>query len=501
MIGYRRVVRMSASEAWNRMRGLDWGIATADNIGAPALTPGERTASIRGVCAPVSGHADRWARDLREVVGVTPVAHRAIVGWPYLQPDGPGGWDRAALDRCDRALDARLAAGLRPSLTLLHTDLPAWLDDEGGWLLRETALRFADFAAELGRRFGDRVNRWITFTDLAAPSLADRVAGIRPPGRGIGAAGLPAVHHVLLAHGLAVRALRDAAVYGKIGSALPLIGSYAATGDPWDRIALESFESWTLRLFLDPLLLSEHMTQDDGTSPVAESGCVRPGDMEIIGGPQDFLGFTWAGSCRIAAPENLARVLPAMGCFGALNDVNRLLVRLGFTIVPFDEVPTSSNGWPIVPEALADAVAAARDLYGDLLPPLYITDSGIGELDTAGPPGRITERRRALLAARLAWLSDVMAEGVDVRGYEYWSVMDNLEWQLRYYRLYGIAVPDREPVTQPPIPCDWIGAGTFDQPRPAASVTTTATTATTTDPADVAAAAGKPGTVRLLRRD
>jgi len=469
------MVSMGGPAIGDQIRDLGWGTATAESLGTPAYGGG---------VAPMSQYARRWCGDVREVVGVVPDARRVVLGWPHLQPDGPGRWDTAALDRCDRALDAMLDGGLRPSLALLHVDLPGWLERAGGWLARDTALRFADYAAEVARRFGDRVDRWITCTDFVAPSLADHVAGMRPPGRGIGSAGMPAVHHVLLGHGLAVEALRAAGISGTVGGAMPLVGSYAATDDPWDRIALERCETWTIRLLLDPLLLGEHLAPEDGPSPVEASGCVRPGDMEIIRTPQDFLGLSWSVAFRVAAPENLVRVLPARGYFGALNDVNRLLTRLGFVIAPLDGVATTSHGWPIVPEAPADAVAAVRDIYGDLLPPLYLTDRGSGHLDGAGSAEQIDARRRALLAARLGWLSVVMAEGVDVRGYEYWSYMDDLEWVLQYVRLYGMAVPEREPELSPP-PCDWVKSGPFR----------------VTDPmGPVSAGAGGPGIVRAFPR-
>ncbi|MER5182441.1 family 1 glycosylhydrolase [Streptomyces sp. NPDC002896] len=433
------------------LRGVDWGVATADAIAAPPPPLSER-----------GGHFRQWTDDIRQLVGATADSHRMVAGWPQLQPDGPDSWDHEALDRCDRALDSLLARGVRPSLTLLHRSLPPWLDASGGWLARDTAEHFAAYAAEMGHRFGDRVERWITSTDLAGPTLADHVAGMYPPGRGTGRAGLPAVHHILLANGLAVRALRAAGVSGRIGTTVTLVGGYAATDDPFDRLAVERLESWTNRLFLDPMLLGEHMVTEDDVSPVEATGCVHPGDLEIIATAQDLLGLSWHTPFRVTAPENLPRVLPTTKCLSALNEVNRLLVGLGFAIVPFDDVETTAYGWPIVPEALADAVAGLHELYGDLLPPLSIIDNGMGDLDLVDETGHSDDaRRRALLRARLSWLAGVIARGVDVCGYEYWSVLDNLEAKFRYTRLYAMAVPDHEPPPRPPMPSDWMHRGAF----------------------------------------
>ncbi|MEE1762821.1 MULTISPECIES: family 1 glycosylhydrolase [unclassified Streptomyces] len=439
------------------LRGVDWGVATADTIAAPPPPPPEQ-----------GGHFRQWTDDIGQLLGVTPDTHRMVAGWPRLQPEGPegpggpGGWDREALDRCDRALDALLAQGKRPALTLFDRTLPPWLDAAGGWLARDTAEHFAAYAAELGRRFGDRVERWITSTDLAGPTLADHVAGMYSPGRGAGRAGLPAVHHILLANGLATQALGAVGVRGRIGTTITLVGGYAATDDPYDRLALERLESWTNRIFLDPLLLGEHMVTEEDVSPVAASGCVRPGDMEIIATAQDLLGLSWHTPFRVTAPENLPRVLPTANCRSALNEVNRLLVGLGFAIVPFDDVETTAYGWPIIPEGLADAVAGLYELYGDLLPPLSIVDNGMGDLDLVDDTGHSDDtRRRALLRARLSWLAGIVAAGVEVCGYEYWSVLDNLEAKFRYTRLYAMAVPDHEVAPGPTMPSDWLRSGTF----------------------------------------
>ncbi|MFE4963834.1 family 1 glycosylhydrolase [Streptomyces sp. NPDC056660] len=455
---------MGGSEVPHPMRDLDWGLATVESLAAP---PAADDLELH-----FSDHARLWAEDVREVVGVTPAARRAVLGWPRLQPE-PGRMDRAALDRVDRALDAVLAAGERPNLTLMHLDLPDWLESRGGWLARETALRFGEYAAEMGHRFGDRVERWITTPSLAG-ILSDYVAGMRPPGRGAaGAVGLTAIHHALFAHGLAVQALRGAGVQGRIGGSLPLISAYPATDDPFDRLALERFESWAIGLFFDPMLLGRHMVPAEPGPSVAATGCVRPGDMETIAVPQDFLSLLWHSPCRIAAPENLPRVLPALGCFQPLNEANRLLARMGFTLIPFDDVATTSLGLPILPEALADALAQVHGVYGGALPPLYITDSGKGDRNAVGSATETAETRRRVLASRLFWLSTVMADGLDVQGYEYWSVMDNLAWQLLYTQAYGRAVPERDPGPLPSLPCEWVSDAAFgaEGRRPRAAVT------------------------------
>ena len=442
------------------LSNVAWGIATGHVGAAPPAASARRaipepSASVR---------ARRWSEDLREVTGAAPGVHRLVAGWQYLQPDGPRGWNAAALGRCDRAVDAILARGRRPGLTLLHLELPSWLEDAGGWLSRDTAAHYADYVAKLRDRLADRVELWITSSDLSAVTLTEYIAGLAPNGRCLGAAGLPAVHHLLLAAGRGAQVLADAP--GKVGTTVTLVGGYPATTDPYDRLAVERMESWTTRLYLDPMLLGTHMVTEDGGCPVEDSGCVREGDLSTIATAQDVLGLSWHFPSSIAAPENLPRSFPAQSRFEALNEVNRLLARLGFAVVPFDGVETSASGWPIMPEGLADAVASLHDLYGDLLPPLYITDNGLADPDDEG----CDAQRRSSLRARLAWLAGAMARGVDVFGYEYWSKRDNFDWRVSYSKLYGIAVSERreraEP--QPEPPRDWVHEDVFaPSPGPA----------------------------------
>jgi beta-glucosidase len=446
------------------LSGLEWGIATGHVCAAPPSA-----AARTGIREPGSSvHARRWSEDLNAVTGAVPGIHRIVAGWPQLQPDGPGTWNAAALGRCDRAVDAMLERGGRPALTLLHLELPPWLEDVGGWLSRDTAERFADYVTRLRDRLADRVELWITSSDLSAVMLTEYVAGLAPNGRCLGAAGLPALHHLLLGIGRGAQVLEG--VPGKVGTTVTLIGGYPATTDPFDRLAVERLESWATRLYLDPMLLGTHMVTEDGACPVEDSGCVRDGDLRTIAAAQDVLGLSWHFPSRIAAPENLPRSFPAHSRFEALNEVNRLLARLGFAVVPFDDVETSASGWPIMPEGLADAVASLYDLYGDRLPPLYITDNGLADPEDAeaGSPCGGEARRRSSLAARLSWLAGAMACGVDVFGYEYWSKRDNFDWRVSYSKLYGAAVSERDAEPQPAMPRDWVHEDVFaERPAPA----------------------------------
>ncbi|WP_372349772.1 family 1 glycosylhydrolase [Streptomyces sp. KL116D] len=403
-----------------------------------------------------------WCRDVSALVGHSVTDRRYVLGWRHLQPEAPGHWDLAALDRCDRHLDALLSIGVHPALTLLHVDLPDWVEQSGGWLSRETAERFAAYAAEVGRRFGDRVQGWVTSTDLVTPSAADHVLGMLPNDHGCGQEGLRSVHHILLGHGLASQALRAAGGPGGVGTTNMLFSGYPALDDPWDRSAVEDLELWANQLYLDPLLTGRHLATEDGRCPVVETGAVREGDLAAIATPLDTLTLSWNSPMRVTSPENLPRLLPPSSRFQSLNDANRIMAPLGFAVLPSEDLPTTEEGWPIMPEALADALATVHGRYGATLPPVRVSDSGMGLLP-AGPDSIRPAPHRTALAAQLAWLADVVDRGIPLAAYEYWPLLDNHDWKYRYARRYTLPVHADSLTPQPPLPRDWTRAGTFAQ--------------------------------------
>ncbi|MFI5953193.1 family 1 glycosylhydrolase [Cryptosporangium sp. NPDC051539] len=432
------------------LSSVAWGIATLRALAAPeALDPPTQVAD--------SAESARWAGDLHALTGASITTHRAVLGWNFLEPERPGHWDRAAVDRCLRGLDALRATGRDVRVTLHHQDLPRWATEAGGWLDRTTALRFADYAYAAAERFGDYVTDWVTSSDLAAPSVGEHVAGVYPTSTGLGARGLPSVHHVLLGHGSATRALREAGVRGGVGTTVILFSGYPATDDLADRVAVEQMEQWTNHLFLDPLLLGRHMTLGTGDSPVERTGCVRPGDLGIIATPQDALTLSWFNPILVAAPENLPMVLPAKDCFAPLNDVNRFVAPLGFAIAPFEGVSTTRYGRPVIPEALTDALATLYRVYGSALPRLNVVDNGMADPGD----GATDDDRRDELDARLSWLANAVRCGVRLGSYEYWPVSDNLTSKFQYTLLYTRTATDEALPPMPPIPRDWTRLGEF----------------------------------------
>ena len=410
--------------------GFRWGAATAafqvegstdaDGRG-PSIwdtfshTPGR---ILDGGNADVAADSYRRYRDdvaLLADLGVTD--YRFSISWTRVQHSGTGPANSRGLDHYERVVEALLDAGIAPLPTLFHWDLPQALEDAGGWLARDTAARFADYAALVLERLGDRVPRWITLNEPAMMTLQGYAVGTQAPGRALMIAALPTAHHQLLAHGLAVAAIR-AAGDAEVGITNNHTLVVPASDAPEDRAAAWAFDVIYNRVFADPVLTG---TYPDLTAFGLEAfHVVEPGDLETIAAPLDFYGVNFYSPTRVAAAS-------AGSEFAA--------VGVPFEPVDFDGVPVTGFGWPIVPSAFADVLVGLQDDYGDLLPPVVVTENGASFPD---------EERIAYLEAHLRALRHAIEFGVDVRGYFVWSLMDNFEWAEGYTQRFGLVHVDFE---------------------------------------------------------
>ncbi|MFF3610600.1 GH1 family beta-glucosidase [Streptomyces sp. NPDC002580] len=405
-----------------------WGVSTSahqiegavDERGPSvwdAFTAGPGHIKDGSTAAVACDHVHRYPEDVALLAGLGVDAYRFSVSWPRV--NSPGG-----LDFYDRLVDALCAAGVRPVPTLFHWDLPAELD----WMDRDTAERFAEYTSVVAGRLGDRVKKWITLNEPAEHTLLGHALGAHAPGKQLMFDALPAAHHQLLAHGLAVRALRAAGA-DDIGIANSHGPTWAASDRTEDVEAADFYDLLLNRLFADPVLLGRY---PEGI------GELMPGDVEadlkIIGEPVDWYGINYYQPTKVGAPEG------AEIEFGGLT----LPAELPFTVKELEGYPVTDFGWPVVPEALTELLTGFRERYGDRLPPVVITENGCSY------DGVDDQERIAFLDGHIRALHRASEQGVDVRGYFVWSLMDNFEWAEGYERRFGLVHVDHDTLERTP---------------------------------------------------
>ncbi|MGX1670618.1 GH1 family beta-glucosidase [Streptomyces sp. NPDC055400] len=421
------IARMAASEPVPQFpHDFLWGVSTsahqiegAADVRLPsvwdAFTAEPGRVKDGSTAAVACDHYHRYGEDVALIAGLGAGAYRFSVSWPRVL--SPGG-----LDFYDRLVDALCATGVQPVPTLFHWDTPLSVEEAGGWLKRDTASLFADYAAEVADRIGDRVQKWITLNEPAEHTLLGHALGRHAPGRQLLFDALPAAHHQLLAHGLAVRALRAAGATD-IGIANSHGPTWPASEDPADREAADFYDVLLNRLFADPLLLGAY---PEGI------GDLMPGDVDadlsVISEPVDWYGINFYQPTKVGAP--LAS--------GTATEFSGLTLppELPFSPREIEGYPVTDFGWPVVPEALTELLLSFRDRYGDRLPPLVITENGCSY------DGVDDQERIAYLDGHLRALHRALEAGVDVRGYFVWSLMDNFEWAEGYARRFGLVHVD-----------------------------------------------------------
>ncbi|MFI0257940.1 GH1 family beta-glucosidase [Streptomyces sp. NPDC017056] len=418
--------------------GFLWGVSTSayqiegavdeDGRGRSSwdVFAGERGRIKDGSDARVAtGHYHRYREDVALIKELGVGAYRFSVAWPRVMPDGGPAVNAAGLDFYDRLVDELCAAGVRPVPTLFHWDTPQAVEAAGGWLERDTARRFAAYADAVAARLGDRVDRWITLNEPAELTLLGYGLGQHAPGRRLGFEALPAAHHQLLGHGLAVQALRARGASG-IGIANSHGPTWAASESAADREAAGLYDLLLNRLFAEPVLLGrypeEELTAALLSGPVDE-------DLKVIGTPLDWYGINYYQPTKVGAPDP-----EATGSAGFAGI--ELPPGLPFAPREIAGYPQTDFGWPVVPAALTELLTGFRDRYGDRLPPVVITENGCSY------EGVEDRERIAFLDAHLRALHDAIAAGVDVRGYFVWSLLDNFEWAEGYARRFGLVHVD-----------------------------------------------------------
>lgn len=361
-------------------------------------------------------------------------AYRFSIAWPRIQPDGRGTPNRAGIDFYRRLAESLLERGVTPWATLYHWDLPQALEDRGGWLERDTARRFADYAHEVADRLGDVVTDWITLNEPWCSAFLGYASGNHAPGRTLGTRSAHAAHHLLLGHGLALEALRDTQPEARIGTTLNLYSVRPAGDSEGDADAARRIDGLSNRFFLDPVLRGAYpadVLDDLGeTAWFAENASEE--DLRRISAPIDFLGINYYSRHTVASGSAPVAGSPASAYPGSEHVQ---FIRTG--------APVTQMGWEIHPDGMVDVLRMAHELAPEL--PLYITENGAAYPDRVDTDGRIDDPARVdYLQAHFEAARDAVAEGLPLQGYFIWSLLDNWEWAWGYSRRFGIVHVDYE---------------------------------------------------------
>ncbi|MGO1166732.1 MAG: family 1 glycosylhydrolase [Janibacter sp.] len=395
--------------------------------------PGTIRDGSSGAVACDSYH--RWGEDVDLLRDLGVDAYRFSIAWPRIQPTGSGPVNAEGLDFYDRAVDALCEAGVAPFATLYHWDLPSALQTQGGWMSRETAERFGEYAAIVGERLADRVAMWIPVNEPVVSTLFGHAIGIHAPGEARGFEALGAAHHLLLGHGLATRALRAAGARA-IGTANNHTPVQAISDSDEDVAAAALYDTIHNRAFAEPILLGEYPNgMGEGMpGPVAE-------DLAIISEPLDAYGVNYYNPTAVGAPDSPA-VAAALATDPQDESTMALPEGIPFALVPVEAQERTAFGWPVAPEGLTELLVQLRDRYGDALPPIHITESGCSTHDVV-EDGQIHDGARIrYLESHLDAVVDARDVGVDVRGYFVWSLLDNFEWAEGYTQRFGLVRVD-----------------------------------------------------------
>jgi beta-glucosidase len=371
-------------------------------------------------------HYHRAQEDVSLMRGLGLGAYRFSVSWPRVLPEGVGRVNGAGLDFYDRLVDGLLAAGIEPWVTLFHWDFPLALFHRGGWLSRDSAQWFADYAAVVVDRLGDRVGHWMTLNEPQIFIGLGHGDGTHAPGLKLSLSErLLATHHALLAHGMAVRTIRARSKRAcKVGWAPVMRVEYPDSALPSDieaarrsTFSIVAKDSWNNTWFADPVCLGRY-PQDGLALFGSDAPEVRAGDMETIRQPLDFFGANiYSGTPVVAGEDGRARAVAA----------------------PPGSAETAFR-WSVTPESLYWGPRMIQERFGL---PVVITENGMASLDWVGVDGRVRDGARIDYTRRyLSALRRAVHDGVDVRGYFHWSIMDNFEWAEGYRLRFGLVHVD-----------------------------------------------------------
>lgn len=411
-----------------------WGTATSAYQIEGAVREGNRGESIWDRFCRTPGkvqdghtgdvacdHYHRYQSDVGLMADLGLKAYRFSVAWPRIVPDGVGPVNPAGLDFYDRLVDLLLASGIVPFVTLYHWDLPQQLQDLGGWDSRTTAHHFARYADIVSRRLGDRARHWITHNEPWVAAFVGHAFGRHAPGLQDWGVALRAAHHLLLSHGLALQALRSNGAR-ETGIVLNLSPMHPASERSESLAAAQRQDGFLNRWFLDPLYRARY--PDDMLKVFRRwQPPIQDGDMELIAAPTEFLGVNYYTR--------------------GLVEVDRRVKPLETRPVVPSEAELTDMGWEIFPGGLGELLGRLGREYAP--PALYITENGAAFPDAPDGDGVVRDAQRvSFLQQHLEEVQRAIGDGIPIKGYFAWSLLDNFEWDRGYGKRFGIVYVDYE---------------------------------------------------------
>ncbi|MCU1432778.1 MAG: beta-glucosidase [Actinotalea sp.] len=445
--------------------GFVWGSATAAYQIEGAAQLDGRTDSIWDTFCREPGavadkdngdvacdHYHRWRDDIALMADLSLGAYRFSTAWPRIVPT-PGQVNQAGLDFYSRLVDGLLENGITPWLTLYHWDLPQWIEDRGGWAQREVVGHFAEYALVLHGALGDRVRHWTTLNEPWCSAFLGYAGGQHAPGHQDPQAGVSAAHHLLLAHGTAVRALRAADPDLRIGLTLnTTVADPVDPEDPADVVAADRVDAAVNRVFLDPVFRGSYPAV--AVETFASAGAtlpVRDGDLDIIATPIDFLGVNYYNGAAVTAhPQPPENTMP--GGAAVERPTSNPNVGLDGVHSVSRGLPRTAMDWEVQPEGLARLLERLHtDYSGGAGIPLYVTENGAAFDDEVAEDGSVPDHHRtSFIAEHLRAVHTAIEHGADVRGYFAWSLLDNFEWAYGYAKRFGIVRVDFDTLERTP---------------------------------------------------
>ena len=411
------------------MHNFLWGAATCAYQIEGAVKEDGRGESIWDVFSHTPGkilngdngdvacdHYHRWQEDIQLMKSLSLQSYRFSIAWPRILPEGRGRINQPGLDFYSRLIDGLLEAGIQPLATLYHWDLPTAL--EGAWLNRATVDAFGEYTGLVGQHFGDRVKMWFTINEPWCASHLSYTFGEHAPGMKDRSKGILAAHHLLLAHGLAVRELRKTVPHVQVGIVLNMSPIHNDPETPVSKDRIRFMDGELIRWFADPLYgrgYPKDMLEDYARMGVLESTepeFIQPGDMDLIGQKTDLLGINY-----------YTRMVVSANTDGVHNEKRN--------------VPHTEMGWELYPEGLYEILARVnRDYHPNRL---MVTENGASYTDGPDVNGRIHDQKRIeYLQTHIEMVWKAIMADIPVYGYLVWSLLDNFEWARGYSQRFGI---------------------------------------------------------------